>query len=164
MAETFGIVAASLQLVAVLKAAINVGLDVRNAPKEQQDLAREIGGLEPLLTQLQGRLRDNLSAGGIQQLTEPLTRFRLILEQMVNKLAAANKPGMNGPKALAWILWNKKEMYEVLGEMERFKALLNLGLTMDIWYIGLLRRSRQCAYLNPLGMWPSSNKKTMIVS
>ncbi|KAJ7258235.1 ankyrin repeat-containing domain protein [Mycena rebaudengoi] len=74
MAETFGIVAASLQLVAVLKAAINVGLDVRNAPKEQQDLAREIGGLEPLLTQLQGRLRDNLSAGGIQQLTEPLTR------------------------------------------------------------------------------------------
>ncbi|KAJ7236924.1 hypothetical protein C8J57DRAFT_1568954 [Mycena rebaudengoi] len=133
MAETIGTVAASLQLVAVLKAAINVGLEVRNAPKEQQDLAREVGGLEPLLTQLQGRLRDNLFAGGIRQLTEPLKRLRLILEQMVNKLAAANKPGMKGPKALAWTLWNKKEMYEVLGEVERFKALLNLGLTMDIW-------------------------------
>ncbi|KAJ7235062.1 hypothetical protein C8J57DRAFT_145277 [Mycena rebaudengoi] len=133
MAEAIGIVAASLQFVAILKATINVGLDARNTPKEQQNLAREVGGLEPLLTQLQERLRDNLAAGGIQQLNEPLKRFKLILEQMVSKLAAANKPGMKGPKALAWTLWNKKEVYEVLGEMERFKALLNLGLTMDIW-------------------------------
>ncbi|KAJ7226393.1 ankyrin repeat domain-containing protein [Mycena rebaudengoi] len=133
MAEAIGLVAAALQFVAVLEAAINVGLDARNAPKEQQDLAREVGSLGPLLTQLQDRLRDNLSAGGIQQLTEPLKRFKLILEQMVNKLAAANKPGMRGPKAVAWTLWNKKEVYEVLGEMERFKAVLNLGLTMDIW-------------------------------
>ncbi|KAJ7250244.1 ankyrin repeat domain-containing protein [Mycena rebaudengoi] len=133
MAEAVGLVAAALQFVALLKAAINVGLDVRNAPKEQQDLSREVGSLEPLLTQLQDRLRDNLSAGGIQQLTEPLKRFKLILEQMVDKLATANKPGMKGPKALVWMLWNKKEVYEVLKEMERFKALLNLGLTMDIW-------------------------------
>ncbi|KAJ7238153.1 hypothetical protein C8J57DRAFT_1566206 [Mycena rebaudengoi] len=145
MAEVVGLVAAALQFVAVLKAAINIGLDARNAPKEQQDLAREVGSLEPLLTQLQDRLRDNLLAGGIQQLIEPLKRFKLILEQMINKLTAANKPGMKGPKVLSWTLWNKKQVYEVLGEMEHFKALLNLGLTMDICY-STLALHRCCAY------------------
>ncbi|KAJ7721368.1 hypothetical protein B0H16DRAFT_375548 [Mycena metata] len=132
MAEIIGVVAAALQFVVVLKVSINIGLDARNAPKEQQDLAKEMDDLKPLLTQLQDRLAHDPSATGIQELKKPLERFNVILKPMLDKLATTNKPGMKAPKAFAWTLWNKKEVHQALQEMERIKALLSLALTMNI--------------------------------
>ncbi|KAJ7273817.1 ankyrin repeat-containing domain protein [Mycena rebaudengoi] len=116
MAELVGLVTSILQLVATAKLTIGVGIDAVNSPEQQRDVLAEIEGLEPLLTDLQARLQGNPSVNGMRQL---------------DRLRSSNKSKLR--KALAWALWKKKEAEEDLDKLERFKALLNSWLIMDIW-------------------------------
>ncbi|KAJ7858558.1 hypothetical protein B0H13DRAFT_1901796 [Mycena leptocephala] len=151
MAEVIGVVAAALQFLAVLQAGIGIGVDARNAVKEQQDLLREVRSLEPLLKQLQDRLLANLSVDGIQQLEQPLVQFEQTLKHIVLKLESANKPGMEVAKAVRWTLWNKKEVQQAVEEMERFKTLLNNWLTLDIWDRTLQQQKHHNQLLKTIG-------------
>ncbi|KAJ7278161.1 ankyrin repeat domain-containing protein [Mycena rebaudengoi] len=136
MADPLSIVASILQLVTAAKASIDMVRDIANAPKEQRSLFAEVGNLEPLLKSFEGRLQANPSVHGMLSLKDPLAQFKDTMEHVMAKLRSANKPGSKIPKALSWTLWNKKEAEEDLVKMERFKALLNMWLVLDIWDIG----------------------------
>ncbi|KAJ7266763.1 ankyrin repeat domain-containing protein [Mycena rebaudengoi] len=136
MADPGSIVASILQLITAAKASISMIRDIANAPKEQRSLFTEVGNLEPLLRSFEGHLQANPSVHGMLGLKDPLAQFKDTMEHAMTKLRSANKPGSRIPKALSWTLWNKKEAEEDLTKMERFKALLNMWLMLDIWDIG----------------------------
>ncbi|KAJ7273921.1 ankyrin repeat-containing domain protein [Mycena rebaudengoi] len=134
MAELVGLVASILQLVATAKSTIGVAIDAVNSTEQQRNLLTEIGGLEPLLKDLQTRLRGNPSVNGMRQLEKPLAQFEETMKGMTDRLRPSNKSKFR--KALAWSFWKKKETKEDLNKLERFKALLNSYLVMDIWDVG----------------------------
>ncbi|KAJ7266789.1 hypothetical protein C8J57DRAFT_1618187 [Mycena rebaudengoi] len=160
MPDPLSIVASILQLITAAKASIGMVRDIANAPKEQRSLFAElngrvparrdgpsphrsdgqvealVGNLEPLLKSFDGRLQANPSVHGMLGLKDLLAQFKDTMEHVMAKLRSANKPGSKIPKALSWTLWNKKEAEEDLVKMERFKALLNMWLVLDIWDIG----------------------------
>ncbi|KAJ7284170.1 ankyrin repeat-containing domain protein [Mycena rebaudengoi] len=134
MAEIFSLVVGILDLLATVKAGVEVSFDVINAAKEQRDMLSELRHLEPLLKDLQDRLKRNQSVNGIQQLKDPLSEFKLVMEHVCDNLQSANKARSSKAwKAVTWALRNKKGTQEDIRKMERFKALLNSWLTMDIW-------------------------------
>ncbi|KAJ7287134.1 ankyrin repeat-containing domain protein [Mycena rebaudengoi] len=134
MAEIFGLVVGILDLLTTLKAGIEIGVDTINAAKEQRDMLGELRHLEPLLKDLQDRLKRNQSVNGIQQLKDPLSEFKLVMGHICDNLQSANKARSSKAwKAVTWALRNKKGTQEDIRKMERFKALLNSWLTMDIW-------------------------------
>ncbi|KAJ7250208.1 hypothetical protein C8J57DRAFT_1667731, partial [Mycena rebaudengoi] len=132
MADPLSIVLGILQLMPAAKSTIGMITDVVNAPKEQRSLFAEVGNLEPLLKDLQARLESNPLANGIQRLHIPLAQFKETMEHVTDKLRTASKLGSKIPKALSWTLWNKKEAEDDLEKIERFKALLNTWLVLDI--------------------------------
>ncbi|KAJ7274220.1 ankyrin repeat-containing domain protein [Mycena rebaudengoi] len=138
MAELVGLVSSILQLLATVQQTVGVGIDAINAPKEQRNLFSEVVNLEPLLNDLLDRLQKNQSVNGIQRLVDPLTQFKRLMERVSDKLRSANNPagGSKILKSLSWSLWRKKEAEEDFKKMERFKALLNTWLVLDIWDIG----------------------------
>ncbi|KAJ7266837.1 ankyrin repeat-containing domain protein [Mycena rebaudengoi] len=103
---------------------------------EQHSLFTEVGNLEPLLKSFEGRLQANPLVHEMLSLKDPLAQFKDTMEHVMAKLRSANKPGSKIPKAPSWTLWNKKEAEEDLHKLERFKALLNTWLVLDIWDIG----------------------------
>ncbi|KAJ7266737.1 hypothetical protein C8J57DRAFT_376911 [Mycena rebaudengoi] len=141
MADPLSIVASILQLISAAKASISMVHDIANAPKEQRSLFAEVGNLEPLLRSFEGRLQANPSVHGMVALKDPLAQFKDTMEHVMAKLRSVNKPGSKIPKALSWTLWNKKDAEEDLVKMERFKALLNMWLVLDIWDIGQQQRN-----------------------
>ncbi|KAJ7278147.1 ankyrin repeat domain-containing protein [Mycena rebaudengoi] len=136
MADPLSIVLGILQLMSTVNSTISMLSDVANAPKEQHSLFAEVRNLEPLLKSFEGRLQANPSVHGMLGLKDPLAQFKDTMEHVMAKLRSANKPGSRIPKALSWTLWNKKEAEEDLQKLERFKALLNMWLVLDIWDAG----------------------------
>ncbi|KAJ7266734.1 ankyrin repeat domain-containing protein [Mycena rebaudengoi] len=134
MADPLSIVLGILQLMSTVNSTMLS--DVASAPKEQHSLFPEVGNLEPLLKSFEGRLQANPSVHGMLGLKDPLAQFKDTMEHVMAKLQSANKPGSRIPKALSWTLWDKKEVEEDLVKMERFKALLNMWLVLDIWDAG----------------------------
>jgi hypothetical protein len=143
MADPLSIVFGILQLMSTVNSTISMLSDVTNAPKEQRNLFAEVGNLEPLLKSFEGRLQANPSVYGMLGLKDPLAQFKDTMEHVMAKLRSANKPGSRIPKALSWTLWNKKEAEEDLVKMERFKALLNMWLVLDIWCVHISPRKRK---------------------
>ncbi|KAJ7278197.1 ankyrin repeat domain-containing protein [Mycena rebaudengoi] len=146
MGDPLSIVFSILQLMSAAKSTIDMITDAVNAPKEQRSLFAEVGNLEPLLKDLQARLEGNPSTNGIQRLHIPLDQFKETMEHITDKLRNASKSGSKIPKALSWTLWNKKETEEDLEKIERFKALLNTWLVLDIWDVSQQQqRKHECA-------------------
>ncbi|KAJ7278156.1 hypothetical protein C8J57DRAFT_1576421 [Mycena rebaudengoi] len=143
MADPLSIVLGILQLMPAAKSTIAMITDVVNAPKEQRSLFAEVVNLEPLLRDLQARLEGNPSANGIQRLHIPLDQFKETMERVIDKLRTASKSGSKIPKALSWTMWNKKEAEGDLEKIERFKALLNTWLVLDIWDAGQQQQRTQ---------------------
>ncbi|KAJ7278126.1 hypothetical protein C8J57DRAFT_161331 [Mycena rebaudengoi] len=135
MADPLSIVTSILQLITAAKASIGMVHDIANAPKEQRSLFAEVGNLEPLLKSFEGRLQANPSVHGMLGLKDPLAQFKDTMEHVMAKLRSVNKSGSRIPKAMSRTLWNK-EAEEDLVKMERFKALLNMWLVLDIWDAG----------------------------
>ncbi|KAJ7791990.1 hypothetical protein B0H14DRAFT_3160615 [Mycena olivaceomarginata] len=76
MTELIGLVASLLQLVVTAKLAIEVAIDVANAPQQQRDLLEEVESLKPLLEDLHKRLQANQSTNGLQQLKGPFDSIK----------------------------------------------------------------------------------------
>jgi hypothetical protein len=134
MAEAIGTVASILQLVnAVLRAREHLK-DFHDAPKGQQKLFSELQGLRLLFTELLKRLEANPSSEALQQISGPLTTCQTTMTDLTKKLGP--REGMSNFTArLTWTLWNKKETAGYLEELERIKVLINVWLTMGIWYV-----------------------------
>ncbi|KAJ6484684.1 hypothetical protein C8R45DRAFT_931132 [Mycena sanguinolenta] len=134
MAEAIGTVASILQLVDTALRAREYLKDFHDAPKGQQKLFSELQGLQLLFSELLKRLHANPSSEALQQISGPLTVFQTTMTDLTKKLGP--REGMSKFTArLTWTLWNKKETAGYLEELERIKVLINVWLTMGIWYV-----------------------------
>lgn len=120
-----------LELTGILTRYVNA---VRHAPKERASLGREASNIYALLTSLRFRVEDARGSdpwfNQIKLLAAdngPLDQFKSILERLVGRLEATNK--------LSGIRWkfNKVEVEEALGQIERLKSLVNLALANDLF-------------------------------
>jgi hypothetical protein len=130
---TLGIVANILQLVDYALKASNHFQDFVKAPQEQEKLLSELKDLRPLLQELHNRITTNPSNSMLQQMKSLLANFKMMMEQLTQKLSAGDGPLSKFSKQLKWTLWNKKEASEYLGKFEQFKSLLNSWLLLDLW-------------------------------
>ncbi|KAJ6526214.1 hypothetical protein DFH09DRAFT_1371675 [Mycena vulgaris] len=136
MAEVVGLIASVLQLVNTLTKARGYMHDFHDAPKDQQRLLREIRNLQPLVKELDTRIKNNQleAAGlisGIQELAGLLVEVKGTMERLTRKLDQDGIAKLSS--RLAWPLWGKEDVEEGLSTIERFKSLLNAWLGMDIW-------------------------------
>ncbi|KAJ7210932.1 ankyrin repeat-containing domain protein [Mycena rebaudengoi] len=134
MADPLSIVASILQLISAAKSTVEMAIDMATAHKQQRNLFVELENLEPLLKDFQTRLKANPSVNGMKQLVKPLGQFEDTMKGVKARLQPSKHSKFS--KALAWTFWKKKETEEDLNKLERFKALLNAWLVMDIWDIG----------------------------
>ncbi|KAJ7270190.1 ankyrin repeat-containing domain protein [Mycena rebaudengoi] len=134
MAEIVGLLASVIQLVDTVATARDYVKDFYNAPKDQHKLLLEVQSLQPLLKELQNRVETNRSVrvvGSLQQFRKPLIQLEEVMKSLTTKLDSLKAPSLS--QSLAWPLWGKKDVQESMNKVERFKALLLVCLTMDIW-------------------------------
>lgn len=134
-----GFAAAILQLIDVTTKAVKYLNHVKDAPKEQAKLAREVASLLPLLIDLRYEAEEAKSTepwfGGLQSLGGvygPLMEFKETME----KLAAKLEPTTGIKKisrSLCWTL-DKDEVNGILSKVERLKTLVGLVLQRDHLY------------------------------
>ncbi|KAJ7483684.1 ankyrin repeat domain-containing protein [Mycena latifolia] len=147
MAEALGTVASVLQLVDTVLKAREYFKDFHEAPKEQKKLFSEMEGLKSLLIELDKRVTGSPASVAFQQMVGPLATFKTMLEDVTKKLGPVD--GLSKvTKKLSWTLWSKKESAGYLDELERFKVLINLWLSMDIWDAGQKQMTYQDSILN----------------
>ncbi|KAJ7444203.1 hypothetical protein FB451DRAFT_1568475 [Mycena latifolia] len=147
MAEALGTLASVLQLVDTVLKAREYFKDFHEAPKEQKKLFSEMEGLKSLLVELDKRVTGSPASVAFQQMVGPLATFKTMLEDVTKKLGPVD--GLSKvTKKLSWTLWSKKEIAGYLDELERFKVLINLWLSMDIWDAGQKQMTYQDSILN----------------
>jgi hypothetical protein len=151
MAETLGIVTGSIQLLDTGLKGLEYVKDFLHAPEEQRKLAAEMATLKPMLMELEKRIRANPSSQALQQIKEPLLRFKTTLEHFIDTLRPAEGRLSKVSKQLAWPLWNKKEAQEHLAEFERIKSLFTVWLINDVWCV-LSIRCNDIRFTRALGM------------
>ncbi|KAJ7838445.1 hypothetical protein B0H13DRAFT_2419431 [Mycena leptocephala] len=134
MAELISLIACVLQLVDTVVKARDYIQEFRNAPKDQLRLLLEIENLEPLIRELDKRIKENQASGlisGMQGFEEPLIQLKGTMERFTKKLNSNGISRVSG--RLTWPLWGKEDIQEGLDTIELFKSLLNAWLGMDIW-------------------------------
>jgi hypothetical protein len=108
--------------------------DVRHAPRERSQIAREASNIYALLTTLRFRVEeadsddpwfDQVKALAVAD--GPLDEFQVILKQLVVKIQPASK--------LKDLLWKfaKHEVEVALTRIERLKSLVTLALANDLF-------------------------------
>ncbi|KAF7343632.1 Ankyrin [Mycena sanguinolenta] len=133
MADIVGLLASILQLVATIKTTRDYVQTFFSARKQRKLLLVEIGNLEPLLKELDGRIRRGQARelpSGIQEFEQPLIQLKTVMERLEKKLHCGGKWNFT---RLTWSLWGKQDVQEGLNIVERFKGLVLIWLELDIW-------------------------------
>jgi predicted nuclease with TOPRIM domain len=136
MAEIVGLIASVVQLVDTVAKAHDCIQDFRSAPKEQRQLLLEVQSLEPLIRELDERIKKRNAAGlrsGMQEFEKPLLQLKGTMERLAKKLDVGGTRKVTS--RLTWPLWGKDDVQEGLNTIERFKNLLDVWLGMDIWSV-----------------------------
>jgi DNA anti-recombination protein RmuC len=139
MAEALGIVTGSIQLIDTGLKTLEYVKDFLHAPEEQRKLVAEMATLKPMLVELEKRIRANPSSQALQQIQEPLLRFKTALGHFIDTLRPAEGRISKVSKQLTWTLWNKKQAQEQLAEFERIKSLFTVWLINDVWCVPSIR-------------------------
>ena len=133
-----GAAASVLQLIGVAGKAIKYLNDIKNAPRERFRLAQELNSLYGILIELESREDEAKASGddkwlrGIQSLTVkfgPIEQLQSALELIVNKVKPVSRI-KNVGKVLKWP-FTKKEVEEILKQIERQKSTINFALQGD---------------------------------
>ena len=131
-----GFIAVVVQLIDVTSKAVNYFNDVKNAPKDRAQLAREATNLLSLITQLRYQVEESTSTDpwftSLRTLgakNGPLIELKSEMEIIADKLAPASG-FVNVRRALRWTL-DKKEVDAILSKIERLKTLIGLALQKD---------------------------------
>lgn len=125
MADIVGLVASILQLVDAVVKARDYIEDFRNAPKDQQQLLQEIKSLDPLIRQLDERIRSS-HAAGLASFETPLNELKEMIERLTKDIVQKSS------SRLTWSMWGKEDVQKGLNTIERFKTLLSVWLGADI--------------------------------
>ncbi|KAL8959463.1 MAG: hypothetical protein Q9193_003678 [Seirophora villosa] len=125
--------ASVVTLIGVTAKTVKYVTEMKDAPKERQNLSTEITDLLKMLTGLQNMIenprRSKTSFDGVNSLVTadgPFDQLREALEQL-NKKLKAKKGIKNYARVLVWPLV-KEECKGVLSKMERVKSLIRLAL------------------------------------
>ena len=136
-ASVLGVVATIQQLISFIGKILVYLNDVKDAPKERENIALEANNIQALLMRLKYRL-DNLQGlqlswtAAVESLGEkhgPLEQFQATMEslaQSVKKDTGVKKLG----KRLTWSL-DRGKIKDILSKIERFKSLVNIALQED---------------------------------
>ena len=135
--SAIGLIASLAQLIDATSKTLRYVNNVKNAPKARAQVAQEASLLLALLTSLRYRVED-IDAGdpwvqGVLTLgiaNGPLDQFKEALESLARRLHNSGT-AKSIRKALVW-QFEKKEIDELLGKMERLKSFINLALQGDI--------------------------------
>ena len=111
--------------------------EVKGAPEDRRRILSELASINGILFVLQDQA-DQAKQGDqwcstLQSLTVPegpLDQFRRALERLSSKLASPATGLKKLGKAIIWP-FQKEEIKEILGSIERLKALLNLARQND---------------------------------
>jgi ankyrin repeat domain-containing protein 50 len=160
---------AVLELTVTLMKYVN---DVRKAPTERVQLAREAGNIYGLLTSLRFRVEDAQNDdpwfNQVKLLANQhgaLSQFHSVLEKLVTKLESSSKL-----KDLLW-KFNKPEIDEALSRIERLKSLVHIALTNDMFTltqsikqdISVVAQNLDTLRLNQDSEWPPKLAKWLDV-
>ena len=135
---TIGAAASVLQLIGVAGKAIKYINDIKNAPRERFRLVQELNSLYGILIELESRVDEAKMSGDDKRLSglNSLTvKFGLIeqigaaLNSIVDKIKLASKIKTVG-RTLIWP-FTKKEIAEIMEQIERQKSTINLALQGD---------------------------------
>ncbi len=130
--------ASVLQLIGVAGKAIGYLNEIKNAPRERFRLTQELNSLYGILIELESRVDESKASGddqwlrGIQSLTlkfGPTEQLQTALNLIVNKIKPVSRIKKAG-KALIWP-FTKKEVEEILRQVERQKSTINFALQGD---------------------------------
>lgn len=128
--------ASIVQLIDATTKTIRYLNDVKDAPKERSRLALEATRLLVLLTDLRYKVDEaratNPLLTAVASLREPLEQFKEAIETLKRKLKPKAGLGKLGT-ALLWSL-DKKEIDDILSQIERLKSLIGLALQRDQLY------------------------------
>jgi hypothetical protein len=131
-----GLAASIVQILNATTKTIKYLNDVKDAPKERSRLALEATRLLVLLTDLRYRVDEVRATDplltAVGSLGEPLEQFKEAIETLKRKL----KPKTGVRKLGTALLWSldKKEIDDVLSQIERLKSLIGLALQRDQLY------------------------------
>lgn len=126
---------AILQITGTLLSYLN---DVRNLTKDQAQLAVEASNVYSLLLSLRFRVEQSnghdpwfTAIRSLAMEKGPLDQIRAALERLVSKVEPAHGVKKMGKQ----LMWNfeKSEMGETLGKIERIKTLVSIALTGDLF-------------------------------
>ena len=130
--------ASVLQLIGVAGKTIQYLNDIKNAPRERFRLTQELNSLYGILIELESRVDEAKASGddqwlrGLQSLTVkfgPIEQLGTALTLVVDKVKPAQKIKKVG-KTLIWP-FTKKEVEEILKQVERQKSTINFALQGD---------------------------------
>ena len=133
-----GAAASVLQLVGVACKAIKYINDIKNAPRERFHLVQELNSLYGILIELESRVDeakvngDDKWLSGLNSLTVksgPIEQLGAALNSIVDKIKLASKIKTVG-RSLTWP-FAKKEIAEILNQIERQKSTINFALQGD---------------------------------
>ena len=133
-----GAAASVLQLIGVAGKAIKYINDIKNAPRERFRVAQELNSLYGILIELESRVDEAKTNGddkwlrGLNSLTVkfgPIEQVGAALNSIVDKIKLASKIKTVG-KTLIWP-FAKKEIAEILEQIERQKSTINFTLQGD---------------------------------
>ena len=126
---------AVLQLTGKLLSYLN---DVRNATKEQAQLAVEASNIYSLLVSLRFRVEQSnphdpwfTAVRGLGTKDGPLDQMKQSLERFESKLKSS-KGVKKLRKQIAWS-FEKSDMADILARIERIKTLVNIAITNDLF-------------------------------
>lgn len=132
-----GLIASLAQLIDAASKTLRYLNNVKNAPKARAQVAQEASLLLVLFTSLRYRLEDTDAQDcwvqGVLTLgtaNGPLDQFKEALESLATRLHNSGT-GKSVGKTLMWH-FEKKEIDELLGKMERLKSSINLAVQGDI--------------------------------
>jgi len=132
-----GLIASLAQLIDVASKTLRFLNNIKNAPKDRAQVAQEASLLLALLTSLRYRLEEadaqDCWVQGVLTLgmaNGPLDQFKDALESLATRLHSSGT-GKSVGKVLAWH-FERKEIDELLGKMERLKSYIHLALEGDI--------------------------------
>ena len=135
--SVIGLIASLAQLIDATSKTLGYLNNVKNAPKARGQVAQEASLLLVLLTSLRYRLEDTDPHDGwvkgvlmLGMANGPLEQFKEALESLATRLRSSGTSKSVG-KALGWH-FEKKEVDDLIGKMERLKSFVNLALQGDI--------------------------------
>ncbi|KAK0219097.1 hypothetical protein IW262DRAFT_1462723 [Armillaria fumosa] len=132
--EAVGLASAIVSLVELAHIAVKYLKDIKEAPKERDELSKELSNLAIYLTTV-NQLTQTAAAGDpwlvtVQRLSDPFVQLGVLLNDLEKKLEPASD-GMGKTKQRLLWKFSKETVEDTLKKIERVKSLVVIAVQHD---------------------------------